>query len=141
MTLVSKFILMEGGTPPFQAHRHDAGWDLTAIQDYEIAPREIAFIHSGVKAAIPEGYWGLIVGRSSFSKRRLLVYPGVVDSGFRGELCVYMQNMHYDPEVIKKGERCGQIILVPHPDPMEWLLQAGLPEGERGTQGFGSTGR
>lgn len=141
MTLVSKFTLMEGGTPPFQAHKHDAGWDLAAIKDYDLYAGEMTFLHSGVKSAIPEGFWGLIVGRSSFSKRKLLVYPGVVDSGFRGELCVYIHNLSGEPQQIKQGERMGQIILVPHPDPMEWLLQMTLPEGERGTQGFGSTGK
>lgn len=141
MTTVAKFTLLEGGVAPAQAYKHDAGWDLAAVKDYELYPGQITFLHSGVNAAIPEGYWGLIVGRSSFSKRRLLVYPGVVDSGFRGELCVYVHNFSGAYEKVAAGERMGQIILVPHPDPMEWLLQYSLPEGERGRNGFGSTGR
>lgn len=144
MTTHIKFRRIHGfAEPPRRSYRHDAGFDLITVEPVTIPPMEGMDIKTGIVAAIPDGFWGLIIGRSSTLRdRRLMVMPGIIDSGFRGELFVHAMNLNAQGSaVVDIGDRIGQIIIVPVPDPLEWTEAMALPEGERGLRGFGSTGR
>lgn len=126
---------------PTQAYRHDAGWDLEICEATTLVPGVWQNLRTGIIAAIPEGWWGHILARSStWRKRGIRVEPAVIDASYRGELMAYAVNTGALPVEIKVGDRLAQIIVVRLPN-VEWLEQAGLPDGERGDRGYGSSGQ
>lgn len=125
---------------PSKAYPDDAGIDLAALEATAIDPGAMVSIRTGVALAMPEGMWGMIVGRSStWHQHRLLVIPSVIDAGWRGELQVPIKGLGYRTETIEAGQRIGQIIPLP-----AWAGRLvpvhQLPEHERGLNGFGSSG-
>ena len=129
---------------PQYAHPGDAGIDLYSAEDVTIAAGERVVVRSGVALAIPEGYAGLVVPRSglaSSSGLSMVNTPGVVDSGYRGEVRVVLINHdREEPIEISRGDRIAQLLVVPvaRADVIE---VDSLPPSERGSGGFGSTGR
>lgn len=127
---------------PRYARQGDAGMDLVATS---VSTDEIGNIvyGSGLAFEIPEGYVGLLFPRSSISRTNLLLTNsvGVLDSGYRGEVMFKFKPtskedyLHYGI-----GERIGQIIIVPYPH-IEFVVSEELTETERGTGGYGSTGK
>ncbi len=100
-------------------------------------------VPTGVAVAIPEGYAGLVTPRSGLAARHGLGVangPGLVDAGYRGELCVILINHGPEPVEISRGERIAQLVVVPVAAP-EFVEVTELPPSSRGTGGFGSTGR
>lgn len=121
----------------------DAGFDLfyTDDQPVTIEPGDFVNVRSKIAVELPAHMWGLIVGRSSAFKRRLFVAPSVIDNGYRGELFACCWNIGSEPQTIEPGDRVAQ--LVPFPltaENMVWYKGA-LSDTERGSSGFGSTGR
>lgn len=136
------FVVAAGGHLPTRGHEDDAGLDLYISQRCVIEPGEFQDLPTAVSGALPAGYWGLLTGRSSTLRNRgLLVHPGVIDVGYRGELFVGVMNLTSETVVVEPGVRIAQLIPVPMP---EQLVQARaveqLPDGSRGDNGFGSTG-
>jgi dUTP pyrophosphatase len=129
---------------PEHAHPGDAGLDLRAAVDAEVGPGERAMIRTGLAVAIPEGYAGLVLPRSGLASRHGLTLanaPGLIDSGYRGEVTCAVVNLDpASPVTISKGDRIAQLVIVAIPpvEP-EWLDE--LPASERGEGGFGSSGR
>lgn len=144
--------LEPGASFPPRKFGGDAGFDLICLippispgfrGGIVIDPHEFVDIPTGVRVALPDGYWAEIRGRSStIWKKRLAVHPGVIDGGYRGELRVLVQNQNSGSVVIENGERLAQLILHRRTTPpvIEVVI---LPPSEdgRGEQGFGSTGR
>ncbi len=100
-------------------------------------------VHTGVAVAIPEGHAGLVTPRSGLAAGRGLGVvngPGLVDSGYRGELSVILINHGADEIILERGERIAQLVIVPVVD-QEYVEVDTLPESSRGDGGFGSTGR
>ncbi len=131
---------------PRYAREGDAGADLFARTGAELAcGGGRAVVPTGVAVAIPEGYAGLVLPRSGLAVRHgvtCLNAPGLVDSGYRGELQVVLVN--HDPEhhyAVSRGDRIAQLVLVgvEHVD-FALVLEDGLGESERGSGGFGHTG-
>lgn len=123
-----------------RSHAGDAGLDLFCSQDMEILPGRFEDIPVGVSVELPEGFWGLLTGRSStLRKRGLMVAQGVIDQGYRGPLFTGVWNLTPGPVKVSRGERLAQLILVP-------LWEGGvepvlfLSESSRGSAGFGSSG-
>lgn len=119
----------------------DCGYDLVCQVATTIPPRgqNTVDLSTGVKVKVPDGYWGLIVNRSSTPrKKQLMVMSGVIDSGYIGELFACVWN-YSDQEVsVQPGERLAQLILIPATvRPLVPVVQ--LPSTERGETGFGST--
>lgn len=136
-----RVMLDEGATVPTSAYDGDAGWDLHVLEPTHIYPKRGVDVRTGVSIAIPEGFYGRIVGRSSaFRKRGLLVIEGIIDAGFRGELYSFVYNPGETIEVLEPGDSVAQLILVPVPS-VTWLEVPALPESARGVNGFGSSGR
>jgi dUTP diphosphatase len=134
--------LREDAVVPQRAYEHDAGLDLAACERVELAPGERALVPTGLAVAIPDGYAGFVQPRSGLAARHgitIVNTPGLVDSGYRGELQVVLLNTdERDEFVVEPGMRIAQLVIVPIPvvDPIE---VDELPESERGVRGFGST--
>lgn len=126
---------------PTRANKTDAGYDLYAIEDYEI-PRECKKgIKTGISMAIPDGYVGLIWPRSGLaSKYAIDTLAGVIDSGYRGEVIVLLQNHGPSNVHINKGDRIAQILFQSVAQ-LPLLEVKDLEESDRGENGFGSSGK
>ena len=124
----------------YHKHSTDAGWDLESIEDIVIPAQEfVSMIHTGVRVAIQDGYFGLIKERSSMAAKGIFVMGGVIDSGYRGEIMINLGNIGGYDYMIKSGDRIAQIIFIPCAS--ELTLEDELSESDRGSGGFGSTGR
>jgi dUTP pyrophosphatase len=136
--------LAEGARPPARAHDDDAGYDLHAAEHASIAPGERASVGTGVAVAIPPGHAGLVVPRSGLAARHgigVVNAPGLIDSGYRGELRVLLLNTDRDRVFqVEPGDRIAQLLIVRVAAP-ELVESDALEETVRGAGGFGSTGR
>lgn len=135
---------LDHGLPlPAYQREGDAGLDLHAAADVTIGPGEREVVGTGVAVAVPPGYAGLVTPRSGLAARcglSIVNTPGVVDSGYRGEVRLALVNL--DPRhsiEIRRGDRVAQLLLVPVAR-AEVVEAAELPPSERGGGGFGSTG-
>jgi dUTP pyrophosphatase len=130
--------------PPTQAHEGDAGYDLHAAEAATIGPGERASIGTGIAVAIPEGQAGLVIPRSGLAAKHgisVVNAPGLIDSGYRGELRVLLLNTdRSEPFTVDPGDRIAQLVLV-RVETEELEEVAELDETVRGAGGFGSTGR
>ena len=134
--------LREDAVVPARAYPGDAGLDLAACERVELAPGARATVGTGLAVAIPEGYAGFVQPRSGLAARHgitIVNTPGLVDSGYRGELRVILLNTDtVETFVVERGMRVAQLVVVPTPD-FELLEVQELPESERGVRGFGSS--
>jgi dUTP pyrophosphatase len=131
---------------PLPAYQNagDAGLDLYSATDVTIEPGERTVIGTGIAVAIPEGFVGLVSPRSGLAVNHglsMVNTPGVVDSGYRGEVkLVLINHDRAQPIEIARGERVAQLVIVPVAAVTVSECDE-LPPSERGTGGFGSTGR
>jgi dUTP diphosphatase len=129
---------------PVRAYAGDAGLDLAACQRVELAPGGRALVPTGLAVAIPEGYMGFVTPRSGLATKHgisIVNAPGIVDTGYRGELCVNLLNTDTrEPFVVEPGMRIAQLIVSPVPE-LDLVEVEELPESERAVRGFGSSGR
>src|SRR5436190_20382630 len=129
---------------PQRAHEGDAGVDLFAVAEARIASGHRAVVPTGIAIEIPDGHAGLVLPRSGLADRHgiaLVNAPGLIDSGYRGELRVLLLNTDRDEAFeVEVGDRIAQLVLVRHAAP-ELDEVSDLAESARGAGGFGSTGR
>ena len=127
---------------PSRAYAGDAGLDLAAIERIELGPGERAVVPTGLAVAIPDGYAGFVQPRSGLASRHgitIVNAPGLVDSGYRGELMVVLHNTDRDELfVVEAGMRIAQLVVLPIPE-VELVEVEELPATERGARGFGSS--
>ena len=134
--------LREDAVVPTRAYAGDAGLDLASCERVELGPGERATVATGLAVAIPDGYAGFIQPRSGLASRHgitIVNTPGLVDSGYRGELKVILLNTDANEAfVVEPGMRIAQLVVmqVPRIDP---VAVDELPESERGVRGFGSS--
>lgn len=131
------------GKLPTRANPDDAGFDLYAPYDEVIKPHAMATINTHIRVAIPKGYCGLICSRSGLAVKSGIVShigPGVIDSGYRGDLIVALRNESDKSFTIKANDRIAQMVLVPV-FPGEACIVSKLPSSQRGDGGFGSSGK
>lgn len=140
------------GTPPLlikrgsaakaltRAYAGDAGLDLAIAEDAVLRMGQYKMLRTGIWAAVPDGYWGFITGRSSaWSKYRLEVKTAVIDSGYRGELMVGVTNQNLSEVHLEAGTRLAQYVILPaFAGEVQEVDE--LPDHERGTNGYGSSG-
>jgi dUTP pyrophosphatase len=136
--------LSAAARPPAQAHDGDAGYDLHAAEAVTIDPGERASVGTGIAVAIPAGEAGLVIPRSGLAARHgisVVNAPGLIDSGYRGELRVLLLNTdRAHAFAVELGDRIAQLVIVSVQTPaLEEAEQ--LDETARGAGGFGSTGR
>lgn len=119
----------------------DAGYDLSASRYVQVYPDQIVQIPTNIAVEIPEGWVGIILPRGSAAGKGLYVQPGVVDSGYRGEVMVVVRNMTTRVVPVSPGERVAQLLVVQYADSGWTVTVPGtLPVGARGDAAFGSTG-
>ena len=126
---------------PNYAHVGDAGMDLYCVDDFSLAPGERKSIPTGIALEIPLGHVGLVWDKSGLShKYGLKTLGGVIDSIYRGEVCIGLTNLSSTEFKFEKGHKIAQILFqkVEH---LEVEEVAELGHTERGTGGFGSTGK
>jgi len=127
---------------PAQAYAGDAGLDLAAYEHVVLEPGERATVGTGLAVAIPEGYAGYVQPRSGLASRHgitIVNTPGLVDSGYRGELRVVLLNTdRTEPFTVEPGMRIAQLVVLPVPG-VEVVEVEELPASERGVRGFGSS--
>lgn len=126
---------------PTYAKHGDAGMDLTATSKSYDENNNVVY-GTGLAVEIPEGYVGLVFPRSSICKKDLFLTNsvGVIDSGYRGEIMAKFKHTDNLPVEYRVGERIAQLIIIPHPH-IEFELANELSESERGSGGYGSSGR
>jgi dUTP diphosphatase len=128
---------------PTRAFPGDAGLDLYALEDGVLGPGERASIRTGIAVEIPDGQVGLVLPRSGLAARHgiaIVNAPGLIDSGYRGEIRVLLLNTDREaPFTFSSGERIAQLVLVRIETP-EVIEVDELAVSERGAGGFGSSG-
>jgi dUTP pyrophosphatase len=127
---------------PERAYPGDAGLDLAACERVELPPGERAVVGTGLAVAIPEGYAGFVQPRSGLAARHGIAVvnsPGLIDSGYRGELQVVLLNTDRErPFVADAGERIAQLVVLAVPEVAVREVEE-LSASERGVRGFGSS--
>ena len=144
--IVSVRKLRQNAVLPRYGSQEAAGADLCACLDEAnmvFAPHETRMVPTGIALEIPVGYAGLIYARSGIACKRGLAPAnkvGVIDSDYRGETFVALHNHTNESKQIENGERIAQLILTPYLT-AEFMLSDALSETQRGSGGFGSTGK
>jgi dUTP pyrophosphatase len=127
---------------PGRAYVGDAGLDLATCERLELAPGERGEAPTGLAVAVPEGFAGFVQPRSGLAARHGIAVvnsPGLIDSGYRGELRVILLNTDRERTfVAEPGDRIAQLVVLPVPE-VELVEVDELPDSERGVRGFGSS--
>ena len=135
--------LRDDAAMPRGAYPGDAGLDLVACERVQLAPGERAVVPTGIAVAIPEGHAGLVIPRSGLALDHgisIVNTPGLVDSGYRGELRIIVLNTDRERQfTIEKGMRIAQLVVTPTPE-VDVIELDELPDTVRGAAGFGSSG-
>lgn len=128
---------------PRRAYDGDAGLDLHAVEALTLQPGARAAVGTGIAVAIPHGHAGLVLPRSGLAAKRgisLVNAPGLIDAGYRGELRVLLLNTDTEtPCEIAVGDRIAQLVIIRVELPQTAEVDE-LPDSERGSGGFGSSG-
>lgn len=137
-----KIKLDKGAIMPVRAHDTDAGLDLMTVNGFKIYPLRKAVINTGVHVEIPHGYYGKIESKSGLNiKHAIVSCGGVIDEGYQGPIVVALYNLGIDPYVFQPGDKIAQMIIQPYSAPLLELVDEFDSETDRGSEGFGSTGR
>jgi len=135
--------LRDDAVLPARAYQGDAGLDLSACERVELPPGERAVVGTGLAVAIPEGHAGFVQPRSGLADRHGITVvnsPGLIDSGYRGELKVILLNTDTrQPFVVEQGMRIAQLVVLEVPG-IDLDEVDELPATERGGRGHGSSG-
>lgn len=135
-----KVMLDPGALMPTRAHELDAGLDLYSPVDGAVFHDDSLIIDTGVHVEIPAGYVGMIKSKSGLNVKYGIQSEGVIDAGYTGSICVKLYNHSRCAVPIQKGQKISQLVILPIITP-ELELVDRLDDTERGTGGFGSTGK
>ena len=130
---------------PVYASAQAAGADLKANLDAPVPlePGQRLLVPTGIRIALPEGWEGQVRPRSGLALKQgltMLNSPGTIDADYRGEVKVIMINLSQETVIIEPGQRIAQLVIAPTRQAVfHWINE--LPESERGSGGFGSTGK
>lgn len=135
-----KIMLDAGAKVPTRAHEADAGLDIYAATDGVVPSGGSCTFDTGVHAEIPSGYVGMLKSKSGLNCKHGLVSEGVIDAGYTGSIVVKLYNHGASPYTVKAGEKIRQLVILPIITPEPEVVDS-LADTERGTSGFGSTGK
>ena len=134
--------LRDDAVLPSRAYDGDAGFDLTACEGITLGPGERAVVPTGIAVEIPSGYAGFVQPRSGLASRHgigVVNSPGLIDSGYRGEICVVLLNTDArEPFTVDRGMRIAQLVIAPVAS-VRLVEVEELATSERGPRGFGSS--
>lgn len=135
-----KIMLEPGAYAPTRAHGTDAGLDIRAMTGAVIGPGGSHVFRTGVHVELPEGTAGLLVSKSGLNVKMDLTSTGLIDQGYAGEILVKLYNHGKKCVDIRAGDKISQLVVIPVLyEPVEIVDQ--ISAGDRGSDGFGSTGR
>lgn len=130
---------------PVRASDASAGFDLVSLPETEtgttLVPNELVRLRTGLRMEIPDGLFGRVTGRSGLTSKKVVVWPGVIDSDYRGEVIIMATNLGDDNYTIKPGERVAQLLILPCLETRFEPTDKELSATQRDTGGFGSTGK
>lgn len=135
-----KVMLDDGAYMPTRAHAEDAGIDLRAREACTIPPRGNAVFETGVHIEIPVGYAGFLKSKSGLNVKYNVTSDGTIDAGYGGSITVKLYNNGDLPVNIEAGQKISQLVIQPVALPVPVLVEK-IGQGERGENGFGSTGK
>lgn len=130
---------------PKKATKGSAGFDLRAdllVDNITINPGESCLVNTGTSLELPEGTCAMVLPRSGLALKKSITIPnspGLIDSDYRGDICVILRNEGTEPFVVEDGDRIAQLIIVSFISP-SWISVDELSQTSRNTGGFGSTG-
>lgn len=136
-----KIILDDGAIMPTRAHAHDAGLDLYAQEGRIIEAKESAIFDTGVHVLIPEGYVGLLMSKSGLNVKYGLTSEGVVDASYTGSIVVKLYNNSGFDYHVRTGDKISQLLIMQIETPSLIQVNDFAEKTERGSNGFGSSGR
>ena len=134
-------VLNKDALIPKKLHKSDAGYDLHSLDKYTLKPKEIYKVRTGISIEIPLHYAGLVLPRSGLSSKHgitLINSPGLIDSGYRGELLVPLVNHSETEYEISKAERVAQLVIIQITS-IDFQIRTNLDKSDRNEKGFGST--
>ena len=127
---------------PTKAYEGDLGYDLYAVDNAGISPGQRMLISTGIAIALPDGWGAFIKDRSGVSaKNGVYVHAGVIDHGYRGEIKVLLQNQYDRIFFVKSGDKIAQLVPIPVTNFSVYHVAELNEDTERGSGGFGSSGR
>ena len=136
-----RILLDPGAYEPTRAHPTDAGLDLRAKERVKIWPGMAATIDTGVHVELPPGYYGKIESKSGLNvKHSIVSCGGTIDEPYRGSIVVKLYNLGDKAYVFEPGDKVAQLVIQPYIAP-EIEISDTLSETDRGSNGFGSTGK
>ncbi len=135
-----KIKLDKGAYTPLRGHDTDAGLDLRAMNSQRIMPHSSAIFHTGVHVELPKGTAGLLVSKSGLNVKRMITSTGLIDEGFSGEIIVRLYNHGEDSYLVNAGDKISQLVVIPVLYEDVEIVDE-IAAGERGENGYGSTGR
>lgn len=136
-----KYKLDEGARTPERAHPSDAGLDIFSRETKTVPARGSRCFDTGVHIEIPFGFAGFLKSKSGLNVRHGITSEGVIDSGYTGSICVKLYNNTDNDYTVKKGDKISQLVILPIANNFNLEQVESLEETERGSGGFGSTGR
>lgn len=131
--------LDEGAIKPTRAHDIDAGLDLYAREDVAIRPNDTEITDTGVHMEIPEGFAGVLISKSGLNLKGI-TSTGLIDAGYTGSIKVVLVNNSPLRKMVKKGDKITQLVIIPVETPAVEIVDK-IDGGDRGNNGFGSSGR
>lgn len=135
-----RFALDDGAYQPERAHDTDAGADLRTPVGFTLPPHGSMTIDTGVHVELPHGTCGMLVPKSGLNVRCDAVGWGLIDEGYSGSVVVKLYNMGRHARYFDKGDKVAQLVVMPVAYP-RYVRADEVTGGERGQNGFGSTGR
>ena len=139
--MLIKYIKLTEDAKPFEYSREgDACMDMYAAYEYFLYPNSITLIKTNIALEIPEGYEGVVRGRSGLAFKGIFTHVGTIDSNYRGNIGVILHNLYDEVYHVSKYDRIAQITIKPV-EHINLILAEKLSETERGESGYGSSGK
>lgn len=139
--MIINVMLDKAAYMPIRAHEDDAGWDLKSRDTKVIPAYGSAVFDTGVHMEIPQGYVGFLKSKSGLNIKSSLTGTGVIDAGYTGPIIVKMYNNGDTDYSINAGDKLIQIVILPIPKIEGLQLRTSFDDTDRGSNGFGSSGK
>lgn len=136
-----KIAVKPGAFPPIRAHKTDAGLDLRAAHGAYVPAKGSAIVPTGIHAQIPKGHCGLLVSKSGLNTVYGITSTGLIDEGYEGEIMVKLYNHSNTSYQVEAGDKISQMVIIPCLYEDIEIVDEFSEGTERGSNGFGSTGR
>lgn len=136
-----KIKLDKGAFPPLRGHKTDAGLDIRAMDTQIVPAKESATFNTGVHVELPHGMAGVLISKSGLNVKHEITSTGLIDEGYTGEIVVKLYNHGGYDYKVNAGDKISQLVIVPVIYPDIEVVDELNEDSDRGSQGFGSTGR